>query len=152
MENRVEEGLCTVFIQHTSASLTIQENADPSARRDLEGWLNRLVPENDPRFTHTSRGPGRYALAHQVGTYVDFSRDTDSGWPAGAGNLAGNIPLGTSHSSTHPKIDRPLVVGAPCRGFGESSSLHLGVTSYPPGPSGRAGAEGLQCPSGGHYA
>lgn len=51
------EGLCTVFIRHTSASLTIQENADPSARRDLERWLERLVPENDPLFTHTVEGP-----------------------------------------------------------------------------------------------
>jgi secondary thiamine-phosphate synthase enzyme len=41
----------------TSASLTIQENADPSARHDLERWLNRLVPENDPLYTHTSEGP-----------------------------------------------------------------------------------------------
>jgi secondary thiamine-phosphate synthase enzyme len=46
-----------VFIQHTSASLIIQENADPSARRDLEAWLNRLVPENDPLYTHTTEGP-----------------------------------------------------------------------------------------------
>ena len=53
----IEEGLCTLFLQHTSASLTIQENADPSARRDLESWLNRLVPENDPLFTHTVEGP-----------------------------------------------------------------------------------------------
>lgn len=53
----VREGLCTVMIRHTSASLTIQENADPSARRDLEGWLNRLVPEDDPHFTHTAEGP-----------------------------------------------------------------------------------------------
>lgn len=51
------EGLCTVFIRHTSASLTIQENADPSARRDLERWLERLVPENDPLYTHTVEGP-----------------------------------------------------------------------------------------------
>jgi len=51
------EGLATFFIQHTSASLTIQENADPSAKRDLEAWLNRLVPENDPLYTHTSEGP-----------------------------------------------------------------------------------------------
>lgn len=56
-ESGVREGLCTVFIQHTSASLTIQENADPSARRDLENWLKRLVPENDPLYTHTSEGP-----------------------------------------------------------------------------------------------
>lgn len=53
----VREGLCTVFIQHTSASLIIQENADPSARRDLEAWLNRLVPENDALYTHTTEGP-----------------------------------------------------------------------------------------------
>jgi len=53
----VEIGLCTVFIRHTSASLTIQENADPSARRDLEDWLERHVPEGDPRFTHTAEGP-----------------------------------------------------------------------------------------------
>jgi secondary thiamine-phosphate synthase enzyme len=53
----VRDGLCTILIQHTSASLTIQENADPSARRDLEAWLDRLVPPGDPRFTHTSEGP-----------------------------------------------------------------------------------------------
>lgn len=53
----VEDGLCTIFIRHTSCSLTIQENADPSARRDLEAWLNRLVPENDPLYTHTAEGP-----------------------------------------------------------------------------------------------
>lgn len=53
----VNEGLCTVMIQHTSASLTIQENADPTARRDLEVWLDRLVVEDDPLFTHTAEGP-----------------------------------------------------------------------------------------------
>ena len=53
----VAEGLCTLFIQHTSASLLIQENADPSARVDLENWLNRLVPENDSLYTHTLEGP-----------------------------------------------------------------------------------------------
>jgi secondary thiamine-phosphate synthase enzyme len=52
----VEEGLCTVFIRHTSASLTIQENADPSARHDLERWLERLAPEDDPLYTHTAEG------------------------------------------------------------------------------------------------
>ena len=53
----IEEGVCTVMVQHTSASLTIQENADPSARHDLEAWLGRLVPEHDPHFTHTAEGP-----------------------------------------------------------------------------------------------
>ena len=56
-EGGVVHGLCTVFIQHTSASLTIQENADPSARRDLEAFLERLVPEGDPLYTHTAEGP-----------------------------------------------------------------------------------------------
>ncbi len=53
----VEEGLCTLFVQHTSASLVVQENADPSARRDLEAWLSRLVAEDDPLYTHTLEGP-----------------------------------------------------------------------------------------------
>jgi secondary thiamine-phosphate synthase enzyme len=56
-ESGVTDGLCTVFIRHTSASLTIQENADPSARRDLEAWFGRLVPESDPLYTHDSEGP-----------------------------------------------------------------------------------------------
>ena len=49
-------GIVTVFCQHTSCSLVLMENADPSARRDLEAWLNRLVPEDDPGFTHTLEG------------------------------------------------------------------------------------------------
>lgn len=53
----LSEGLCTVLIQHTSASLTIQENADPSAAHDLQAWLDRNVPEADPLFTHTTEGP-----------------------------------------------------------------------------------------------
>lgn len=56
-DSGVDDGLCTVFIRHTSASLTIQENADPSAKADLEAWLNRLVPENDRLYTHTFEGP-----------------------------------------------------------------------------------------------
>ena len=56
-ESEVDDGLCTILVQHTSASLTIQENADPSAQRDLEAWLNRLVSENDAIFTHTTEGP-----------------------------------------------------------------------------------------------
>jgi secondary thiamine-phosphate synthase enzyme len=52
-----DNGLCTLFVQHTSASLVVQENADPSAQSDLERWLNRLVSEDDPLFTHTLEGP-----------------------------------------------------------------------------------------------
>jgi secondary thiamine-phosphate synthase enzyme len=53
----IEQGLCTIFVRHTSASLVIQENADPSAKRDLERWLNRLVPEGDPFYEHDTEGP-----------------------------------------------------------------------------------------------
>ena len=53
----IEEGLCTIFVRHTSASMVIQENADPSAKRDLERWLNRLVPEGDPFYEHDTEGP-----------------------------------------------------------------------------------------------
>ena len=51
------QGVATVFCQHTSCSLVIMENADPSARRDLEAWLDRLVPADDPHFEHTLEGP-----------------------------------------------------------------------------------------------
>jgi secondary thiamine-phosphate synthase enzyme len=54
---KIGEGLCTVFVRHTSASLVIQENADPSAKQDLERWLNRLVPEGDPFYRHDAEGP-----------------------------------------------------------------------------------------------
>ena len=53
----VRTGNVTVFIRHTSASLVIMENADPSARRDLELFFDKLVPENTPWFIHTQEGP-----------------------------------------------------------------------------------------------
>jgi secondary thiamine-phosphate synthase enzyme len=53
----VDQGLLHVFCRHTSCSLVLMENADPSARRDLEGWLDRLVDPQDPHFTHTMEGP-----------------------------------------------------------------------------------------------
>lgn len=55
--SKLSAGVATVFCRHTSCSLVIMENADPSARRDLEAWLDRLVPADDPRFTHTLEGP-----------------------------------------------------------------------------------------------
>jgi secondary thiamine-phosphate synthase enzyme len=50
-------GMVTVFVRHTSASLVIMENADPSARRDLEQFFEKLVPEDTPWFIHTQEGP-----------------------------------------------------------------------------------------------
>ena len=53
----IRNGLLTVFIQHTSASLVIQENADPDVVRDLNDYFGRIAPENDPRYRHTIEGP-----------------------------------------------------------------------------------------------
>jgi secondary thiamine-phosphate synthase enzyme len=53
---RIQNGLLTVFIRHTSASLTIQENADPDVRRDLGEFFERLVPEDTPWFRHITEG------------------------------------------------------------------------------------------------
>jgi secondary thiamine-phosphate synthase enzyme len=53
----LEQGLCNVFVHHTSASLILCENADPSVRSDLERYFARLVPDGDPVFRHTAEGP-----------------------------------------------------------------------------------------------
>jgi len=53
----IAEGLLTLHVRHTSASLVIQENADPEVRRDLERFFSRLVPDGDRIFRHTSEGP-----------------------------------------------------------------------------------------------
>ena len=53
----ISNGTVTVFVQHTSASLVIMENADPSARTDLEAFFDHLVPEDTPYFVHTYEGP-----------------------------------------------------------------------------------------------
>lgn len=56
-QSGIREGIVTVFVRHTSASLVIMENADPSARSDLETFFDKLVPENTPWFVHTLEGP-----------------------------------------------------------------------------------------------
>lgn len=53
----IRDGLLTLFVRHTSASLVIQENADPDVQHDLEAFLARLVPEHDPLYRHTLEGP-----------------------------------------------------------------------------------------------
>jgi secondary thiamine-phosphate synthase enzyme len=53
----ISVGLAHVFIRHTSASLTLNENASPDVRRDFESWFDRAVPEDEPYWTHTSEGP-----------------------------------------------------------------------------------------------
>lgn len=53
----IRTGIASVFCPHTSCSLVLMENADPSARHDLQAWLDRLVPAHDRHFTHTLEGP-----------------------------------------------------------------------------------------------
>jgi secondary thiamine-phosphate synthase enzyme len=53
----VRTGLCHLFLQHTSASLLVQENADPDVVRDLGDWLERLAPDGDPAYRHRAEGP-----------------------------------------------------------------------------------------------
>ena len=94
---RVGAGLLHVFLQHTSASLALNENADPDVRRDLDAWLDRAVPDGDPLFVHTLEGPddmpahvkavlvgasltlpvadGRLALGTWQGLYLGEHRD-----------------------------------------------------------------------------
>jgi secondary thiamine-phosphate synthase enzyme len=56
-ESGIRDGLITLFVRHTSASLIVQENADPDVQGDMERFLARLVPENDPLYQHTLEGP-----------------------------------------------------------------------------------------------
>jgi len=53
----VRSGICHLFLQHTSASLLVQENADEDVRNDLLAWLGRIAPDGDPRYKHTAEGP-----------------------------------------------------------------------------------------------
>lgn len=69
----IHTGICQVFIQHTSASLTINENADPTVRQDFETYFNKAVPENDPDYLHTDEGPDdmpAHLKAAMLGTSV----------------------------------------------------------------------------------
>ncbi len=67
-----QSGLLNLFIMHTSAGITINENADPSVRNDFEQFFNRLVPENQPCFTHTDEGADDMP-AHLKASLVGFS-------------------------------------------------------------------------------
>lgn len=79
----VREGMCFLFIQHTSASLTISENWDPTARADLETFMERLVPERDSWYTHDLEGPDD-ATSH----IRSMLTDTSLSIPIDEGNLS----------------------------------------------------------------
>jgi secondary thiamine-phosphate synthase enzyme len=83
----ITHGTVTVFVKHTSASLVIMENADPSARRDMEEFFEKLVPESTPWFIHTQEGPD------DMPGHIHYDRADD------LGDLAGNFPVRTSADS-----------------------------------------------------
>jgi secondary thiamine-phosphate synthase enzyme len=68
----IKTGICQVFIQHTSASLSINENADPTVRQDFEMYFNKAVPENDPDYRHDDEGPDDMP-AHLKAAMLDSS-------------------------------------------------------------------------------
>ena len=75
-------GLCHIFCHHTSASLMICENADPSVLRDLEAFLGRLVPDGDPMFVHTQEGPDDMpAHVRSILTHSGLTIPVDRGRP-----------------------------------------------------------------------
>jgi len=76
----VRQGLCHVFVHHTSASVLLCENADPTVRQDVEGFLSRLMPDGDPRYRHDDEGPDDMA-AHlrTLLTHSDLSLPVSDG-------------------------------------------------------------------------
>ncbi len=81
--NRFKDGLLTLHLRHTSASLLIQENADPDVRRDLEAFFERLVPDGDPLFIHTTEGADDMpAHVRTALTAVNLSIPVRGGRPA----------------------------------------------------------------------
>ena len=69
VESGMKNGLVSIFVKHTSCSLVMMENADPSARQDLENFIDNLVPENLPYFIHTFEGADDMLFPHQNGSY-----------------------------------------------------------------------------------
>jgi len=70
--SELRTGMCQVFIQHTSASLTVNENADPTVRQDFEMYFNKAVPENDPDYLHDYEGADDMP-AHLKAAMLGFS-------------------------------------------------------------------------------
>ena len=79
-ESGISVGLCHVFVQHTSASLILTENADPDVRRDLEAFMSRTAPDGDPIYRHTMEGPDDMsAHTRSVLTQTGLSVPLDNG-------------------------------------------------------------------------
>jgi hypothetical protein len=123
-ESRVQTGLVTVFIQHTSASLVIYENADPSARVDLNAFFDRLVPEDSDYFVHTDEGP---MICPRTCAWCSRARARRFRWPRDAfssgpgrafsySNTAGRRTVAPSSSAFWAESATGRLV--PCAGIG----------------------------------
>ena len=105
----VAAGVCTLFVQHTSASLLIQENADPGVQRDLEAFFRRLVPEGDPLWTHVAEGPDDMpAHVRTALTAVNLSIPITSGRLA-LGTWQGVYLWEHRHAGHHRKVTVHLI-------------------------------------------
>ena len=106
----IRTGVCTVFVQHTSASLILCENADPDVRRDLETILARLAPDGDPAYRHDTEGPDDMA-AHARSMLTSSSLTL----PVGQGRLVlgtwQGIYLFEHRTSPHPRSVVVTVMG-----------------------------------------
>jgi secondary thiamine-phosphate synthase enzyme len=109
-ESGVRDGLATVFIQHTSASLIVCENADPSVRRDLETFVKKLVPDGDPMFTHDAEGDDD--MPAHIRTVLT---QTSIGLPVAGGKLAlgtwQGLYLWEHRTSPHRRTVTVTVIG-----------------------------------------
>ena len=100
----IETGLCHVFVQHTSASLIICENADPDVRSDLEGWLQRQVPDGDPAYAHSMEGADDMpAHIRSVLTNMDLALPVTGG-RAALGTWQGVFLYEHRHHSHHRSV------------------------------------------------
>jgi secondary thiamine-phosphate synthase enzyme len=111
-ESGVFAGLCHIFVHHTSASLMLCENADPSVRRDLERFMSRLAPDGDPAYEHDAEGPDDMpAHIRSVLTQTGLSLPVSGGHP-GLGTWQG-LYLWEHRTSPHRRRITVTVQGEP---------------------------------------
>ena len=130
----VDEGLCHVFIHHTSASLIVCENADPTVRRDLENYAARLAPDGDPSYVHDSEGPDDMsAHIRSILTLTSLTIPVESG-RCDLGTWQG-IFLWEHRTSPHRRRITVTVVGDPA--VDDSKRLGRSKRDHPAGGLGR---------------
>ena len=135
LTNRIKEkvrnsgiatGLCTVFVRHTSASLVIQENADPDVLHDLSSFFSQLVPEDRLRYRHGTERIRRYASAYSISINQHFRTNSHHGWTINAWDLARDLSLGNTVSVTITERLLFILMGQVSKGIFLSSCAHKG--------------------------